>query len=606
MSSPVDDLLSRWRHDPRLTPEELCRDCPEVLPELRLRIAVGGPVQALPDEAIPARSGHQDSGPESAGDTRPLGMLGGYQLHGELGRGGMGVVYRALDPRLQRLVAIKVLLPWGSEAMARQRFLDEARLVAQLDHPHIARVYHSGEENGQLWFAMEYIAGGSLANALGEGPRDTSASARLVLLLARAVQHAHDAGIIHRDLKPGNVLLAPPADEPTLNTAWGCPKISDFGLAREVDSLRERTQTGQVVGTLDYLAPEQAQGKREVGPQADVYALGGILYRLLTGQVPFREKGLFATLEKIVHEPPTPVSNLVRGIPAELEAICLKCLAKSPAERFASAADLAAALAGFLTGEARAKPSIPRRKRPWRLAGGLVALAGCVALVVVLWARGRQWPDVPNPSTGEKLPADLNPSLVVKVFNEVDKPWLPIDHPAALPARSTDLVRIEVNLDRPAYSYLLLLTSQGEAVPLYPWNEGPDLEVLNVDAPPPVRREAKWSNPRKANRGWEMDDKAGLETLLLLVREEPLPAGMSLRGLLGEIPAGKKAPLRDRGETVLLGLERGAKESRTLLELPRGIRKLAREVDEPIAKLMGRLQEMFPVQRVARFAHVRE
>jgi hypothetical protein len=191
--------------------------------------------------------------------------------------------------------------------------------------------------------------------------------------------------------------------------------------------------------------------------------------------------------------------------------------------------------------------------------------------------------------------------MVVKLFHPETKPWVPIDRPGALPARQRELLRIEVKLDRPACSYLLLLTSQGNVVPLYPWNEGPEIEVLDVDSPPPVRIEQNWANPRQANTGWPLDDKPGLETLLLLVREGPLPAGLKLRQLLGEVPA--KAPL---GEAVLLGLDRGAKGPTTLLALNRGIGRQAQQADAPLLRLMARLQEVFVVQRAARFAHVGE
>jgi hypothetical protein len=244
------------------------------------------------------------------------------------------------------------------------------------------------------------------------------------------------------------------------------------------------------------------------------------------------------------------------------------------------------------------------------LAGGLGVLAGCALLAVVLWGCDRQTVTPPHANPGDEReqgsPAALNPHLIVRVFNNVDKPWLPIDQPGALPARPGELVRAEVGLDRPAYSYLLLLTSQGEVVPLYPWNEGPDLNVLDANAPPPVRREQNWANPRRANTGWELDRVAGLETLLLLVREEPLPAGFKLKQVLGKVPAGHRARLRNPREAVLLGQERGMPKPTTLLSLNRGTVAQAREVDEPLAEVLDRLRETFVVQWAARFAHVAE
>jgi hypothetical protein len=201
----------------------------------------------------------------------------------------------------------------------------------------------------------------------------------------------------------------------------------------------------------------------------------------------------------------------------------------------------------------------------------------------------------------DRLVADM----AVKVFSDQDKVWRAFDAPGAMPARHRDLVRVEVKLDRPAYSYLLMLTSQGEVVPLYPWNDGPKQPKGSADDPPPVRREQSWANPRKAKTGWTMDRTPGLETLLLLVREEPLPAGMKLGRFVREMLAGEKAVLRNPREAAMLERRRGAKGYASLLSLHRGIEE-AREADAPLAEMMDRLEETFVVQRVARFAHAGE
>jgi hypothetical protein len=532
--------------------------------------------------------------------------VAGYEVLGELGRGGMGVVWKARDPRLKCLVALKQLLPQGDDPALRRRFEVEAEAVARLAHPHIVRIFAAGEEAGRPWLAMEHVEGGSLESRLSRAAEDPRDAARLVLLLARAVHAAHRAGIVHRDLKPANVLLAPAADEPALNCAWGCPKLADFGLARRLDVSADLTGTGAILGTLAYMAPEQAGGRpEEAGPAADVYSLGAILYRLLTGEVPFKGDSLFAILDQVRSRPPQPPSRLAPGVPAELEAACLKCLAKPPGDRFASAADLALALERCLAGPGATRPLVGGRRlgrRTWLWAAAVVVLA---LLVGLAWWAGKPRPaGAGGADEGEQPGAPkLEAAMTVKVKPLGDKRWQPIDGPGALPVRPDDQVRVEVKLGRPAYSYLLLLSSQGVVTPLYPWNEEEKLRIKDVDAPPPQLREEEWAGPRAADRGWAVDDTPGLETLLLLVREEPLPPSVKLRRLIGEVPKGR---LRNPGEAALLGLDRGRTELETLLSLERGFRDELRQVDEPLEALMKRLQGTFPVQRAARFAHVAE
>jgi serine/threonine protein kinase len=273
----------------------------------------------------------------------------GYDVLGVLGRGGMGVVYQARDTALNRVVALKMILAGGHASPGqRARFRAEAGALARLHHPHIVQVHAFGEHAGQPYFVMEYVEGGSLGRKLRRQPEPPPAAARLVFLLARAVHAAHQAGIIHRDLKPGNVLLAPPADEPALNSAWGWPKVTDFGLARHLDDPTALTVSGAVLGTPSYMAPEQALGKiRELGPATDVWALGAILYELLTGRPPFLAETALLTLEQVRTQAPAPPSRLNPETPSALEEVCLRCLEKEPGERYLTAAQLAADLARF-------------------------------------------------------------------------------------------------------------------------------------------------------------------------------------------------------------------------------------------------------------------
>ncbi len=354
---------------------------------------------------------------ERAGEYPPLP---GYEILGRLGQGGMGTVYRARHLQLYRLVAVKMLRA-GTEADLgeRARFRREAEAVARLQHPNIVQIYDVGECGGRPYFAMELVDGGNLAERLAGQPCPPREAARLAEVLARAVHHAHQRGILHRDLKPANVLLAacglagspakPQAAEPV-------PKITDFGLAKCLDNDAGLTQTGAIVGTPAYMAPEQAAGRvHDIGPAADVWALGAILYEALTGRPPFKAATMLETLEQVRTGEPVPPRRLVPGVPRDLETVCLKCLAKEPARRYPSALALAQDLELFAAGEPiRARPEgrVARlwrkaRRRPLALVSVLVlAVAGLVAGAVGLSAsRDREIAVLVNEiETGLKAP----------------------------------------------------------------------------------------------------------------------------------------------------------------------------------------------------------
>jgi serine/threonine protein kinase/tetratricopeptide (TPR) repeat protein len=287
-------------------------------------------------------------------------QVAGYEILGELGRGGMGVVYWAWQTGLNRAVALKMLLA-GAHAgpQTRARFKVEAEAAARLQHPNIVPIYEIGTHEGLPYFSLEYLEGSSLADQLNAGPLPVERAVALVEALARALQYAHQKGIVHRDLKPANILL----------NADGVPKITDFGLAKLVvggDS--SPTVTGSIMGTPNYMAPEQAEGRtRDIGPLADVYALGAILYHLLTGRPPFQGTTMLDTLEQVRSLEPVPPQQLQRKVPRDLETVCLKCLQKEPRKRYPSAGDFAEDLRRFLAGE-------PVRARP-----------------VGTWERGVKW-----------------------------------------------------------------------------------------------------------------------------------------------------------------------------------------------------------------------
>lgn len=264
----------------------------------------------------------------------------GFELLGELGRGNMGVIYKARQTKLNRVVALKMILS-GKHADNTQlkRFQTEAESIGRLHHPNIVQIYNVGEFEEQPYLVMEYIDGGSLDRKLRGRTLPPKQAAQLVQTLAKAIQAAHDQGIIHRDLKPGNVLL----------TSRGVPKITDFGLAKRLDEDMRATATGTILGTPSYMAPEQARAnKLPVSPATDVYGLGAILYELLTGRPPFKEETFLDTMLQVVSSPPIPPTEINDKVPPQLEAICLRCLAKDPTDRYLTAAGLAEALSNFL------------------------------------------------------------------------------------------------------------------------------------------------------------------------------------------------------------------------------------------------------------------
>jgi serine/threonine protein kinase len=320
----------------------------------------------------------EDASLGGEGDAKDWPKIPGYEILGVLGRGGMGLVFKARHRELKRLVALKMILA-GEHADTQElaRFRREAEAVAQLEHPNIVQIYEVGEHQGRPFFSLEFVEGGSLAQALTKMPFAPRQTAQVAEILAMAIHYAHQRGIVHRDLKPGNVLLRKLTTESTEITEHAerapppfasasssvanrfIPKITDFGLAKRLGEDSGDTRTGVIMGTPSYMAPEQAEGKsRDAGPLVDVYALGAILYEMVTGRPPFKASSTLGTLEQVRSHDPVPPGRLQSAVPRDLETICLKCLHKDPARRYASALDLAEDLHRFLAGEPiRARPA---------------------------------------------------------------------------------------------------------------------------------------------------------------------------------------------------------------------------------------------------------
>jgi formylglycine-generating enzyme required for sulfatase activity len=365
----ANDPLHTTNPDPTAPPT-----APEVTPDL-------APGSSVVDGSTAAYVQHKAAS-LGAEPERPLESVAvpGYEILGMLGRGGMGVVYKARHLVLKRTVALKMVLAGGhADARELARFRLEAEAVARLQHPNIVQIHEVGAADGHPYCALEFVEGGSLAGKIAGRPLPAPEAARLLEALARAVHLAHSRNVVHRDLKPANVLLA----------ADGTPKITDFGLARQLDSDSGQTQAGTVIGTPSYMAPEQASGSsHEAGTPADVYALGAILYECLSGRPPFKGKTVVETLDQVRTQEPAPPSRWHPNVPPDLETICLKCLRKEPEKRYASAAELADDLGRYQRGEAiQARPA-GRLERAVKWVKRNPVVTGAALAVVLALALG--------------------------------------------------------------------------------------------------------------------------------------------------------------------------------------------------------------------------
>jgi serine/threonine protein kinase len=486
----------------------------------------------------------------------PPAQLAGYEKLQLLGKGGMGEVYKAFDPRLKRWVALKRVRLDQVMPNRLARFRREAEVLAQLGHPHIIKVHGYTEGGGQPVLEMEYVSGGTLQERLDKGPLPPAEAARLLAILAWAVHAAHEKGIVHRDLKPANVLLDSPVAGNPGNVLGGFPKVSDFGLAALTEAAGEQTLAGAVLGTPAYMSPEQAAGKTsEVGPATDVWALGVMLYRCLTGVLPFQGSSALDMLERVKTLQMQPLRAVRAEVPAELEEVCLACLCKDPAKR-PTAAELASRLQRLAAGEAQASASsrsattqvslgdavtvgsteetaarlqsAPRRRRRlWAAAAGLAAAS---LLVAGVWLRPRQ------PPAGEAGPLTVN--LHVQQYRHTQEGDFPVKEVGKefLEMHYDDRVVIQAELSGPAHCFLIGCNIDGKEQLLWPCDE----RGQGDPGRPPSAVEQFRYPPRRPDKETGLaldDDKAGgMQAFLVVAARQPLPAYGDWVRLRGAIP----------------------------------------------------------------------
>jgi tRNA A-37 threonylcarbamoyl transferase component Bud32 len=344
-----------------LSPDALLGLCPECMMKAGLPTSSRATIAVAPDAFV---EGPETETKEFVPGTK-LGYFGDYELLEEIARGGMGVVYKARQSSLKRIVAIKMIRSGElADEAAVRRFHTEAQAAAQLQHPNIVAIHEIGEHEGRHYFSMDFIEGKNLAQVASGRPVEAGPAAEWLKAIAGAVQFAHQRGVLHRDLKPQNIVL----------DAGGRPRVTDFGLAKNLAGDSTLTDTGAVMGSPSYMSPEQARGRNDlVGPATDVYSLGTVLYELLTGRPPFHGKTAMDTLSQVVNDEPPRPRTVNPGAPVDLETICLKCLEKDPVRRYPTARELEADLSRFLAGEpVQARPANALRR-------------------TMSWFRGHRW-----------------------------------------------------------------------------------------------------------------------------------------------------------------------------------------------------------------------
>ncbi|VTS05407.1 protein kinase domain-containing protein [Tuwongella immobilis] len=523
----IDSLLSEYERrcdaGESVSAADLCADAPDLLPDVLKKIAaLDAGRRMIRADSTPADATHHSAMPSAI-------EVPGYEIIRKLGEGGMGVVYLARQQSLNRLVALKMLAGIVSpNASAKMR--QEASVLAQFSHPNVVQVYDVGEVGGLTYFALELMPGGSLSDRLDDGPIAPREAVEWLLPLTAGLQAMHQVGVIHCDLKPANVLL----------DARGIPKLADFGLARQFDTDSQQTRTGTVRGTPSYMAPEQARGMiREFGPTVDVYALGGILYELLTGRPPFLSASVLETLRQVQIDEPVPPRRLNPDVPLDLETICLKCLEKSPAKRYPNAMELADDLRRFLDG----RPVLARRLGPmariWRWSrrhpsrAALIAvclLTGMSAVIAGFWVNRRLGAELQRTRIAQELTQE---SLVQQAADRLDAelrelaavPQLLASMIEAGASISPELLVRSVENDPRVFGLCIALPPEsGRGMAMFAHQEADRVRLRRLDQEPGVPyTERDWYRfGQEQGRGWT-EPYAGTDVAKTLLVSRVVP-----------------------------------------------------------------------------------
>ena len=545
----------------------------------------------------PARSRSPERAPELSG------VFGRYRVIKALGRGAMGTVYLAEDTQLGRLVALKTPnVSDDDSGELLQRFEREARAAAALRHPNICPVHDIGAIMDRHFISMAFIEGRPLADYAKKGRlQPESWIIGVIGKLALALQAAHDHGIIHRDLKPTNVMVDN-HDEPI---------IMDFGLARLMfrreDDIR-LTRDGDLLGSPAYMSPEQVEGDQsQIDARTDQYSIGVILYELLTGTLPFQGT-VSSVIAQVVSKPPEPPRRWRPDLDPRIEAVCLRMMAKQPDKRFPSLKVVAAELEAIANGSAR----LPRERASWpRRAAAGVGLALLLLAAVLWWRQNGLRTDKGATTSAEAPPtggvtsttlsasADTSPlsgKVDIRIWDpkDAERRGLSLSDPQALPLHSGDEIRVEATLNRPAYLYLVWIAPDGAATPVYPWKNG-----KWESKPVPEPRVAQVSLPDPIDEGWPIAGGPGMETLVMLARDQPLNPGVPMKDFFAALGA---QPIQNARS--LVWLDEG--------EVPREKTRAPqffepKKLDDPLLRsqrvLSDRLKPLFPLIRAVSFAN---
>ena len=523
------------------------------------------------DPSGPRPSSFPFLGPAQAPDE--VGRLGGFRLLRLLGQGGMGMVFEADDPGLARRVAVKLMKPEAArDEVGRKRFLREARAAAAVGHDHVVPVHQVGEDGGVPFLVMPLLRGESLEGRLQRRRRLPAAEvARIGREAALGLAAAHAAGLIHRDVKPSNLWL----EEMDGGAPGGRVRVLDFGLARPEEDDERLTGTNALLGTASYMAPEQARGE-PVDARADLFSLGCVLYRMATGKPPFTGASLTAVLTQIATHNPPPPHAVESSTPPALSDLVMRLLSKDPAGRPTSAREVADALrrieppspAGESTVSAADAPAAaaspetpttteaagptgtvvqpipPLRGRPWRwIIPAALAACALLALSAFLLPPVRAWlfppagrpsgPPVPTTDAAAAAAGPFKGFIDVVIYDPSDphRQNVHLNDPDVMPLRPGDKIAVEAGLDRSAYCYVLWIDADGTVDPVYPWRPG------HWDTRPAEEQPVQWlRRPEALDRFFPIKESAaGMETLVLLVREKPLPPDVDLRAELGPV-----------------------------------------------------------------------